>query len=243
MEASRLLGDPKYEARAKLDRDRLPEQTSYAFRDAGMYVMRNDWGPEQIYFALHCSPPAISGHDQPDNGTFELCAYGRWLMPDTGFYTYGHDPEGRAWHRRTRVHQTLTRDGQDTRVDAKPRLWKTSPELDVVAVDNASYADFTHRRTVWFVDQKFFVILDEAIGKGGGPLDLHFQLAPGEARIDTQNLRAATSFEDANVLVWTDPAAPVSMEEEEGWHAWAYGRRRLARRSVTATPKRPQQLS
>jgi hypothetical protein len=220
------LGDPKYEARAKLRRDRLPEQKSYAFRDAGTYVLRDDWGPEQIYFALHCPPPAISGHDQPDNGTFELYAFGSWLMPDSGYYTYGHDPEGRAWHRQTRVHQTLTRNGKDTQVAAKQLLWKTTPELDVVAVENESYEGFIHRRTVWFVDKKFFLLLDEAIGEGGGPLDLHFQLAPGDVRIDTQRHWASTAREDANVLIWMDPQAPVSMEEEDGWFAWKYGHRK-----------------
>lgn len=78
-----------------------------------MYVMRNDWGPEQIYFALHAPPLGLKGHDQPDNGTFELYAYGRWLMPDTGYYTYGHDLEARLWHRQTQVHQTLTLDGRN----------------------------------------------------------------------------------------------------------------------------------
>ena len=225
LDATRLLGDPKYEALAKLDRDRLPRQTSHAFPDAGMYVMRNEWGPDQIYFALHCSRPAISGHDQPDNGTFELCAYGRWLMPDTGFYTYGHDAAGRAWHRRTSAHQTLTLDGRDSRVDATHRLWASTPELDAAAVENRSYPGLLHRRTVWFVAKQFFVLLDEAIGDARGTLDLHFQLAPGPTRIDAEARSATTAFPDANVLVGTDRQSPVAMEEEEGWFACRYGHR------------------
>ncbi len=224
--ATGLLGDPKYAARARLEPAALPGQTSYAFAEAGTYVLRDAWGPEQIYFALHCPPPGISGHDQPDNGTFELCAFGRWLMPDTGFYTYGHDPQGRAWHRRTRVHQTLTLDGKDSRVAGKKLLWHTSPQVDAAAVENASYKGLVHRRTVWFVDKRLFVLLDEAIGDAEGALDLHFQLAPGEAEINTEKHWAATGFDDANVLVWADPQAPVSMEEEEGWFAWSYGRRK-----------------
>ncbi len=225
VQATELLGDPKYAAQAKLDRSALPEQTSYAFSDAGIYALRNDWGPEQIYLALHCSPPAISGHDQPDNGTFELYAYGRWLMPDSGYYTYGHDPKGRAWHRRTRVHQTLTLDGNDTRVAGKQLLWHTSPELDVLTVENASYQGLAHRRTVWFVDKRFFVLLDEAIGGAPGALELHFQLAPGEAQIDIERHWAATAFDDANVLIWADPQAPLTMHEEEGWYGSKYGHR------------------
>jgi heparan-sulfate lyase len=247
-EATELLDDPKYAARAKLDRAALPEQTSYAFSDAGMYVLRNDWGPEQTYMAVHCSPRGISGHDQPDNATFELFAYGRWLMPDSGYYTYGHDPKGRRWHRQTRVHQTLTLDGKDTQVAGRHLLWHTSPEADVLVVENASYEGLTHRRTVWFVKGQgsrdsdpqrgdkisplathhsplFFVLLDEAIGDVPGALELHFQLAPGDARINTDEHWAATAFDDANVLVWTDPQAPVTMQEEEGWYGCHYGHR------------------
>ena len=224
--ATDVLGDPKYAARAKLDRAGLPKQTSYAFLDAGIYALRNEWGPDQIYFALHCAPPAISGHDQPDNGTFELYAYGRWLMTDSGYYTYGHDPAGRAWHRRTRVHQTLTLDGKDSAVRATQLLWHTAPDFDAVVVQNDAYKGLTHRRTVWFVDKAFFVLLDEAIGDAQGVLDLHFQLAVGDAAINPDQHWATTGFDDANVLVWMSPNAPVTMEEEEGWFAWKYGHRK-----------------
>ncbi len=245
--ATELMGDPKYAARAKLDRAALPDETSYAFAEAGMYVFRDDWGPEQVYLALHCSPKGISGHDQPDNGTFELCAFGRWLMPDSGFYTYGHDAEGRAWHRRTRVHQTLTLDGRDSRIAGRHLLWRTAPEADVLVVENASYEGLTHRRTVWFVktggegeaavgevgraDPGFFVFLDEALGEAPGTLALHFQFAPGEVEIDPEAHWAATAFDDANVLVWADPKAPVTLEEEEGWWGYKYGHRE-ARKAV-----------
>jgi hypothetical protein len=225
VQATELFGDPKYAARAALDQAALPEQTSYAFRDAGMYAFRNGWGPEQIYFALHCSPPAISGHDQQDNGTFELYAYGRWLMTDTGYYTYGHDAEARAWHRQTRVHQTLTLEGEDSKVAGKALLWQTGPELTAVAVENASYEGLAHRRTVWFVDGRLFVLLDEALGDAPGVLDLHFQFAPGDVEIHPDAHWARTRFPDVNVLVWQEPAAPVTLVEEEGWFAWSYGHR------------------
>ncbi len=226
VEASRLLDDPKYAARATLDSKRLPKQTSYAFREAGTYVLRDQWGPEQVYFALHCPPPGISGHDQADNGTFELCAFGRWLMPDSGFYTYGHDPQARNWHRQTQVHQTLTLDGRNAKIDGRQLLWKLLDDGSaVIVVENPSYPGLVHRRTVWFVGQKLFLLLDEAIGEAPGDLDLHFQLAPGDATINGDEHWAATRFDDANVLVWQDPRAPVGMDEEEGWHAWKYGRR------------------
>ncbi len=225
-EASQILDAKKYEARAELDINNLPDQTSYAFSEAGIYAMRNEWGPNQIYMTLHCAPPAISSHDQQDNGTFELYAFGRWLMPDTGFYTYGHDREARNWHRQTCVHQTLTLNNDNTKVDGKELLWRTSSDYDLLVVENPSYKDLIHRRSVWFVDKTFFVILDDAIGQADGDLDLHFQFAPGAVEINAEEKWAATRFQDANVLVWADMNAPVSLEKEEGWFAWKYGSRK-----------------
>ncbi len=224
-EATDLLGDPKYAALADLDRGRLPSQKSYAFAEAGMYALRSGWDPDSVYLALHCSPPAISSHDQPDNGTFELWAHGRWLMPDTGYFTYGHDPAAREWHRQTAVHQTLTLDGKNAAAQGRHRLWRSEDGHDLLVVENESYPNLLHRRTVWFVDRAFFVFLDEAIGEAPGALDLHFQLAPGPVTIDPAARWAATGFDDANVLVWQDPSSPVTLEKEEGWFAWAYGKR------------------
>lgn len=231
MEATQLFGDPKYATRARLDEDALPPPASHAFPEAGLYALRNGWGQDQIYLALHCSPPAITSHDQPDNGTFELYAYGRWLMPDSGFYTYGRDPVARAWHRQTQVHQTLTLDGQDSQEDAKQLLWHTEPAFDALVVENQSYPNLAHRRTVWFVNKStdgrgFFVFLDEALGDATGQLDLHFQFAPGELRFDKSSGRATTTFADANVLVLPDAAMLRLAEQSEGWFAWQYGSRR-----------------
>lgn len=224
-EATQRLNDPKYAARVD-NLTQLPKQTSYAFKEGGMYVMRNAWDKDAIHLGLHCSPLAISAHDQPDNGTFELYAYGRWLMPDTGFYTYGNDPEKRAWHRQTAVHQTLTLDNKDSEDTGHHLLWHSDDHHDVLVVQNQSYENLVHRRTVWFVNRQFFVFLDEAIGDATGQLDLHFQFAPGDVNIVPTNNRAHTLFEDANVLVHTTATQPLTLTEEEGWYAWKYGFRK-----------------
>ncbi|MCC6486776.1 MAG: alginate lyase family protein [Candidatus Hydrogenedentes bacterium] len=238
--AAEVLSDPRFAALALNQTDELPALKSYAFPEAGMYFLRDAWGPKQIYFALHCSPPGISGHDQPDNGTFEVCAFGRWLMTDSGYYTYGHDPEARAWHRQTRVHNTLTLDGKDTQVAGKHLLWKQADRFDALCVENASYDGLTHRRSVWFVDHAFFVVLDEAIGTAKGTPSLHFQFAPGAIAVNAGKHKVRTGFGDANVLLWMAPAAPVVFEEEDGWFAYEYGKRE-ARKAVrvAATQEAP----
>jgi heparan-sulfate lyase len=143
------------------------------------------------------------------------------LMPDSGFYVYGHDPEARAWHRQTQVHQTLTLNGNDSVVDGRHLLWHSDDGFDAVVVENPSYARLTHRRTIWFVDHQFFVLLDEAIGGVSGVLNLHYQFAPGDVRVEGKS--AHTQFDDANVLVQAAENSPVSIAQEAGWFAWQYG--------------------
>ncbi len=222
---SKVWNDPKYSACAKCDLAGLPQQTSYAFESAGVYVMRSQWGTNGSYLALQCAPPALSAHDQPDNGTFELFAYGRWLMTDSGFYTYGHDRAGRNWHRQTRVHQTLTLDGEDSKTDGRLRLWRSSPGLDALVVENPSYDGILHRRSLWFVDKKFYIFLDEAIGNAPGELSLHWTPAPGTGRFNSDRTSFTTQFPDANVLIQTSAPGQVKFEEEDGWFAWDYGQR------------------
>jgi hypothetical protein len=227
--ASKWFEDPKYQSLADLDLNQLPENGSVAFSEAGLYALRNKWLPDQVYMALHCSPPAFSTHDTPDNGTFELFAYGRWLMPDTGFYTYGHDAKARAWHRQTKVHPTLTVNGKDTNIIGRQLLWQTTLNEDVVCFENQSYQYFLHRRTVWFTDKKsnlpFFVILDEAIGDMDGDIELRFPMAPGKLTVDKESRSINTQFDDSNLFVKIFCKHPVNLQEEEGYTSVEYGER------------------
>ena len=241
IKASQWFKDPKYQALAELNLTKLPKNGSSAFTGGGFYAMRNGWTPDQVYMALHCSPPPCSSwHDQPDNGTFELYAYGRWLMPDSGFYTYGHDPKARAWHRQTQVHPTLTLDGKDINTIGRQLLWQSDENADIVCVENQSYPSLLHRRTIWFTDKKgeipFFIILDEAISDARGDFELHFPMAPGSVMIGKETQSITTGFEDTNLLVQIFGKHPVSLFEEEGWTAHTYGERE-PRTSVTAVYK------
>ena len=236
MDAAEKFNEPKFSALAQLDLKLLPASGSAAFSEAGLYVLRNGWGTEQVYLPVHCSPPAIRGHDSADNGTFELYAFGRWLMPDSGFYTYGHDKEARAWHRQTRVHATLTVDGKDTLIIGNHRLWKSDENEDLLCIENHSYRYFLHRRTIWFVNKRgdtpFFVIVDEAIGDSKGDIAIHFPMAPGVVKTDPVRKCIRTDFDDANLLIQVSAKREIELREEEGWSAWKYGNRE--RRTVVS---------
>ena len=144
-------------------------------------------------------------------------------MPDAGSYIYSGDPEGRRWFRQTSVHQTMTLNGGNSAYAPRQLLWKPGEDLDVLVVENKSYSNLTHRRAVLFVDKKFFVVVDEAIGEGTGDVDIHFQLAPGEAQFDSSAFSVRSDFKDGwNVLVQSMDQDGLELDAEEGWVSFLY---------------------
>jgi heparan-sulfate lyase len=206
---------------------RKPEATAYALKESGLYSMRSGWDDQAICLVLKCGPDG-GGHCQPDNGTFDLYAGDRNLMPDAGSYIYSGNPEGRAWFRQTKVHQTLTLDGENTKYAPALLLWEPGDDLDILVVENAGYDALTHRRAVFFVDKRYFVIVDEAIGPAGGDVGLHFQLAPVKADFDYTNLSVNTAYQDGwNVLVRTQKLESLRLIEEEGQVSFQYTKKQM----------------
>lgn len=199
-----------------------PDSTAYALPYSGLYSMRSSWERDAICLVLKCGPDG-GGHSQPDNGTFELSAGGRTLMPDGGSYIYSGDPVNRNWFRQTKVHQTVTLDGQNSKYAPRQLLWKPGKKDDIMVVENKSYDNLAHRRAVFFVDKRYFVIVDEAIGSAAGEVDLHFQLAPGKAKMDFAAMQATSDFSEGwNVMVETTPQKGLTMEAEEGQVSFLY---------------------
>jgi heparan-sulfate lyase len=118
----------------------------------------------------------------------------------------------------------LTLDGRDTAYAARLLLWKPGKRHDVLVVENRSYTGLRHRRAVIFVNKKFFVIVDEALGRAEGRATLHFQLAPVRAILDAKTRSARTGFRDGtNLLIQGIPQPGLRMLEEEGRVSFKYG--------------------
>lgn len=201
----------------------VPGGMAFALPQSGFYSLRSSWDWSAICLVLKCGPNG-GWHCQPDNGTFELYAGGRHLMPDSGCYIYHGNDEARAWFRQTRVHQTLTLDNKVSAYAPQLQLWKPGAQLDALVVENASYPDLTHRRAVFFVERKLFVLVDEAWGEAAGDLDLHFQLAPGKAVFDKNAFSGRTDFAEGwNVLVRGMGQKGMTLNEEEGQVSFVYG--------------------
>lgn len=199
-----------------------PDQTAFSLPESGLYSMRSGWDSSAICLVLKCGPDG-GGHCQPDNGTFDVYAGDRNLMPDAGSYIYSGDPENRAWFRQTKVHKTLTLNGEDTKYAPKLLKWQPGNDLDILVVENKSYENLTHRRSVFFVEKRYFIVVDETAGSGTGDVEIHFQLAPGDAFFDYENSSVCTTFDKGwNVMVQTLKQQDLQMKEEEGQVSFVY---------------------
>lgn len=206
---------------------KLPSYLSNYLPTSGFFFFRNGWKENATFMVLKAGPPAF-WHNQPDNGTFELSINGRNFFPDAGSYVYGGDSEvekERNWFRQTSVHKTLTLDNKDIETtDSKCLLWDIkNKKQQVLVVENQGYANLKHRRTVFFVDEKFFVIVDEAAGAGTGKVGVHYQLSEGEMLLDPAKLTLKSDYKDGNnIFIQGFSNQPLKMTEEEGWVSYAY---------------------
>jgi heparan-sulfate lyase len=147
------------------------EETCFRFEESGFHFFRNEWSRDAIFMPVKYGPKA-RGHNQPDNGTFSLSAYGRDFMVDSGSYVYNSDdPEEKAlrqWFRRSASHQTLTLNYGNVSQLPEYMYWENQYNKTVAVVDNHSYEGLTHRRTIIFLEKLYFIIHDEAIGDATG---------------------------------------------------------------------------
>lgn len=218
-----------------------PANLSRGFLRSGFFAFRNGWKQDATVMVVKAGPKG-EWHCQPDNGTFELWHNGKNLFPDSGSYIYdgeGEVAELRRWFRQTAVHNTLTLDNRNLEVtESVTRLWQPEGDVQLLVTENPGYGELTHRRSVFFVDGKFFVIVDEAIGNATGTVALHYQLRDGKVDISPRDLSLASDFEGKSQVklqcfgdVRKDGGQTVRMEEEEGWYSVAY-RQRTARTAV-----------
>lgn len=206
-----------------------PLQLCHASKNSGFFTFRNSWKQDATVMILKAGPKG-EWHCQPDNGTFELWFNGKNLFPDSGSFIYGGDEEvwkQRNWFRQTAVHNTLTLDNKNMETtQSVTKLWKTLPNAQVLVTENPSYKELTHRRSVFFVDNSYFVIVDEAIGNAIGNVNLHYQLCDGKVDLDKSKGQLSTRYPgDSNVQLRCFGPDKMQMIEEEGWYSIAYRKR------------------
>lgn len=206
-----------------------PGNLSGAFKTSGFFTFRNSWKQDATVMVLKAGPKAF-WHCQPDNGTFELWFNGKNLFPDSGAYVYAGDDEVmrlRNWFRQTMVHNTLTIGNRTLETtESVCKYWKGEGNVQALVTENPGYAGLTHRRTVFFVDQTYYVLVDEAYGDAAGEVNLHYQLAEGRVNLNSGKLIVQSAYEgNSNVKLQCFGERPLTLKQEEGWRSVAYRQR------------------
>jgi heparan-sulfate lyase len=214
----------------------LPAYLSKGFLKSGFFVFRNSWGTDAVQMVVKAGPKAF-WHCQPDNGTFELWFNGKNLFPDSGSYVYAGDEEvmkWRNWFRQTRVHNTLTLNDETLETtESATRLWQPEGKEQILVTENQGYKNLKHRRSVFFVDNTYFVIVDEAVGTAKGMINLHYQMPRGKIANSREDMTFVTEFEPgSNMKLQCFGPEGMSMKKEEGWQSTDY-RKKMKRMNVS----------
>ncbi len=217
---------------------KCPSYLSHGATTTGFFTFRNGWNRNSTVMVLKAGPKG-EWHAQPDNSTFCLWFNGKNLFPDSGSYVYagpGNVQKERDWFRSTAQHNTLTLDDKNLESTVSHTLlWKGEGNEQVVVTENQSYKDLKHRRTAFYVDQKYFVIVDEAIGSATGKLNLHYLLTNGDTQVDNQTNTIRSQYKgNSNVMVQCTGSQKLDLEKREGFYSFEY-RKKTARPNFTFT--------
>lgn len=188
-----------------------PAYRAKAYPAGGYYMLRTGWNVEDMML-IHKSNPNVKGnwHCQPDNGHISLYRNGRRFLPDAGVFTYDDDAV-RKVYASTYMHNTITKNKEDITV-MNGRLLKLESQhnAELVVTENPGYEDLTHRRAIFLVENKFFVVVDEAYGTASDvTVNLNFKLCADTSKgglgreccvIDEQG--AHTVFNDDNNMIF-----------------------------------------
>lgn len=219
-----------------------PVRRGISFPDGGYHIQRSGWGDagtafeDEAFLIFDCGPLGAGGHGHYDLLSVELYGRGRPLLVDPGRYTYSEsgDERGenwRRWFKSTAAHNTVTVDGLDQTPYArrKPKgpiatgslLWRVrAPGLDVMCGEATSpQYEARHQRTVIFVANEYWIVVDDLIGQRPHHYELRWHLAPFDGQPETRD--RPTRVEVPGAVLAFAPARGIRIES--GWYAPTYG--------------------
>jgi hypothetical protein len=177
-----------------------PEKRNFAFKDAGIYVMRTGWSSTDSYMLVHgvqLERGEKSTHSHNDTGHLELSINGEDILVDCGRYIYNSScwKDWRHYFTSAVSHNTLYVD--DHTMGTVPGVtrvrgvrthcheFKETGNYQLVDISHNGYAFMDdpvfHRRRVIRLRGNVFVIDDRISGLGLAEHDfrLYFNFAPG----------------------------------------------------------------
>ena len=218
-----------------------PAEQSLALRTSGLYVMSNSELGEQLVIDAGPQGSLRAGHGHADALSLLVSSEGTPLFIDPG--TCGYVGPERDLFRGTCAHNTLVVDGVDQAEPQGPFAWKKLPStkaevwinghnFDLFVGSHDGYSRLEnpviHRRWVFSLKSKFWVVRDMILGAGKHQLDLFWHLNPELVpHGDT-----ADTFLDADgrpvLRVVAAEGHGWSQEVRQAWWSPVYGRKEPA---------------
>jgi hypothetical protein len=192
-EALWLFGEPALTRTAQTANLRR-DPTSQSFRDGGLFLAASS-EPFPAQMVIDAGPQGtgtLSGHGHADALSVKLAFGGRYWLVDAGTLCYIGPGDERNLFRGTRAHNTLAVDGIDQAGPAGPfawssiphtqaELWVTGTRFDLFSGSHSGYERLPlpvrHRRFVFHLHGKFWVIRDVAEGRGSHRLEISWHFA------------------------------------------------------------------
>jgi hypothetical protein len=216
--------------------DRLPamppDESSAALQAGGLYFMG---GPHQ-QLVVDAGPQGASsaGHGHADALSLCLNRNGRSLLIDPGACEYVG--EERRLFRSTAFHNTLQVDGHGQAHPKGPFSWTALPHVqsegwvtgqtfDLFVGSHDGYRPVIHRRWVFSLKSRFWVVRDLVLGEGEHRLDLFWHLDPELSGKDEIFVRDGGR---EGLRIIAAEGHDWRCETRSGWHSPVYGKKEAA---------------
>ena len=177
--------------------NRLPlvsvTKSSTAFQSSGLYVMSGNDLEGQLVIDAGSQGADTAGHGHADALSVTANSGGRALLIDPGTFEYVGKTSDRNRFRGTKAHNTLVVDGSDQSEPKGPFSWVTLPNVhaegwiqgetfDLFVASHDGYTRLpdpvVHRRFVFSLKSRFWLVRDQALGRGMHQLDLFWHVNP-----------------------------------------------------------------
>jgi uncharacterized heparinase superfamily protein len=181
-----------------------------------------------------------AGHGHADSLSLALTINGRQWLVDPGTHCYVSGENERDKFRGTTAHNTLQVDGLDQAEPSGPFVWRSLPHVSVDRWLPGKTFDFfsgkhdgycrlphpvIHRRCVFHLKERLWLVLDRAEGEGKHQLALHWHLASGITHAPAGSHSIVLKGPDGQSLAFL-PAEGQAWRQEikSGEVSSAYGR-------------------
>jgi hypothetical protein len=211
-----------------------PEQTSRAFPQAGLYVIRDAWAADTDVAFFRCGPFGLGGeghcaHAHCDLLSFVLWVSGQPLLVDSGTYIY-HGP-WRDPFRLTAAHNTVRIDGREQAIPMLHFNWQQVPEAKCIewtgkrvigALTYSGQVEFTRELThprsgVW-------ELVDMFSGHAEHSLEWFFHFAPGlDLQLQEGEHTLTVLKENHPFLIMHLPDKEIRSQLRDTWYSYQYG--------------------